>query len=243
MLMLWSVPRSRSTAFYRMMIERGDFTGAHEPFSHASVFGNAGIGGGPLATVPEVLAGLRSLATTRQVFIKETTDRRHSEALADQRFLAEDAQHTFLIRHPRETIRSYLAVRRNPRIHEIGFESQYEVYTKVSSLTGRDPLVVDAGDLMRRPADTRSGRTARTSVSISGHMPSAGSRLTGPNGRAASATGSPGWRPAQDWRRCPAAAVWTLTSTRCWAPTLLIICPLPAALSAPAGGLRLVNKC
>ncbi len=27
------------------------------------------------------------------------------------------------------------------------------MYTKVSSLTGRDPLVVDAGDLMRRPAD------------------------------------------------------------------------------------------
>jgi len=26
MLMLWSAPRSRSTAFYRMMIERGDFT-------------------------------------------------------------------------------------------------------------------------------------------------------------------------------------------------------------------------
>jgi len=25
MLMLWSAPRSRSTAFYRMMIERGDF--------------------------------------------------------------------------------------------------------------------------------------------------------------------------------------------------------------------------
>jgi len=32
MLMLWSAPRSRSTAFYRMMIERGDFTGVHEPW-------------------------------------------------------------------------------------------------------------------------------------------------------------------------------------------------------------------
>jgi hypothetical protein len=31
MLMLWSAPRSRSTAFYRMMIERGDFTAVHEP--------------------------------------------------------------------------------------------------------------------------------------------------------------------------------------------------------------------
>lgn len=154
MLMLWSVPRSRSTAFYRMMIERGDFTGVHEPFSHVQVFGHVDIGGRPLATAPQVLAELRSLTATRQVFIKDTTDRRHPGALADRRFLAEDAQHTFLIRHPRETIRSYLGVRRNPRLHEIGFEAQYEVYAKVRRLTGRDPLVVDAGDLMRRPADT-----------------------------------------------------------------------------------------
>jgi hypothetical protein len=114
MLMLWSAPRSRSTAFYRMMLERGDFTGAHEPFSHVAVFGRTEIGGRALATAPEVIAELRALAATRQVFIKDTTDRRHPEALADRRFLAEDAQHTFLIRHPRETIRSYLAIRRNP---------------------------------------------------------------------------------------------------------------------------------
>jgi len=32
MLMLWSAPRSRAAAFYRMMIERGDFTGVDEPW-------------------------------------------------------------------------------------------------------------------------------------------------------------------------------------------------------------------
>ncbi len=85
MLMLWSAPRSRSTAFYRVMIERGDFTGVHEPFSNVAVFGNVEISGRPLATAPEVIAELRSLATTRQVFIKDTTDRRHPEALADRR--------------------------------------------------------------------------------------------------------------------------------------------------------------
>ena len=79
MLMLWGAPRSRSTAFYRMMAERGDFTAVFEPFSHAAVFGQAEIGGRPLATVPEILAELRSLTATRQVFIKDTTDRRHPE--------------------------------------------------------------------------------------------------------------------------------------------------------------------
>jgi len=66
-LMLWSAPRSRSTAFYRMMIERGDFTGVHEPFSRLEVFGTADIGTRALATVPEVIAELRSLAARRSL--------------------------------------------------------------------------------------------------------------------------------------------------------------------------------
>jgi Sulfotransferase domain len=169
MLMLWSAPRSRSTAFYRMMMQRGDFTGVHEPFSRVEVSGHVDISGRPLATGAEVIAELRSLAATRQVFVKDTTDRRHPEALADRRFLAEDAQHTFLIRHPRETVRSYLAIRRNPRIHEIGFEAQHELYTKVSRLTGRDPLVVDAGDLVNRPAAIVEAYCAHVGIDFRPH--------------------------------------------------------------------------
>jgi hypothetical protein len=169
MLMLWSAPRSRSTAFFRMMTERGDFTTVHEPFSYLAIFGSVNISGRPLATAPQVIAELRSLATTRQVFIKETTDRRHTQALADRRFLAEDAQHAFLIRHPRETIRSYLAIRPDASMHEVGFEAQYEVYTEVRRLTGRDPLVVDAGDLMNRPADTIKAYCAHAGIDFRPH--------------------------------------------------------------------------
>jgi hypothetical protein len=53
MLMLWSAPRSRSTAFYRMMTERGDFTAIHEPFSNVAIFGHTEIGDKPLATAPK----------------------------------------------------------------------------------------------------------------------------------------------------------------------------------------------
>jgi hypothetical protein len=38
-LMLWSAPRSRSTAFFRTMAERGDFTAVHEPFSYLVMYG------------------------------------------------------------------------------------------------------------------------------------------------------------------------------------------------------------
>src|SRR5437763_104256 len=38
---LWSAPRCRSTAFLRMMVERGDFTVLHEPCSQLKNFGCA----------------------------------------------------------------------------------------------------------------------------------------------------------------------------------------------------------
>src|SRR5690242_19337971 len=54
LLMLWSAPRSRSTAFFRMMIERGDFTAVHEPFSYLAEFGYAEAGGVRVTSAPEL---------------------------------------------------------------------------------------------------------------------------------------------------------------------------------------------
>ena len=63
--MVLGAPRTRSTAFYRTTIERGDFTVAFEPFSHVAVFGQAEISGRSLATAPEVL-GRAALARRHQ---------------------------------------------------------------------------------------------------------------------------------------------------------------------------------
>jgi hypothetical protein len=152
--MLWSAPRSRSTAFFRMMAERGDFTVVHEPFSYLAEFGYAEVDGVRVTSAPDLFAALRSLARTTPVFVKETTGRRYPEVLAEPAFLATDAVHTFLIRHPRETIASYHAMSPDAPLHKIGFESQYEIFAAVRRLTGREPVVVDSGDLMRRPAAT-----------------------------------------------------------------------------------------
>src|ERR1700722_14624748 len=152
LLMLWSAPRSRSTAFFRMMTERGDFTAIHEPFSYLAQFGSLEIGGERLATAPELLAALRSLASKRPVFAKETTGKRYPEVLADRAFMARDASHTFLIRHPRETITARPPLEPDAPIDKFGFESQYELYTEAARLTGRDPVVVDSTDLMAHPA-------------------------------------------------------------------------------------------
>ena len=166
LLMLWSAPRSRSTAFFRMMAQRGDFTVVHEPFSYLAEFGYADVGGPRVGSVPELLGALRVLAARRPVFAKETTGKRYPEVLADRAFLASDARHAFLIRHPRETIASYHALNPLAPRDKIGFESLHEIYTAVAGLTGVQPLVIDAGDLVRSPAAVVAGYCAWAGITF-----------------------------------------------------------------------------
>jgi hypothetical protein len=70
-LMLWSAPRSRSTAFFRMMAERGDFTVVHEPFSYLVMHGHADVGGTRISSGLDLVKALLQLPG--QWFVKETT--------------------------------------------------------------------------------------------------------------------------------------------------------------------------
>ena len=151
-LVLWGAPRSRSSAFFRMMIERGDFTAVHEPFSYLAEFGYAVLAGTRVTSAPALLSGLRQLAAMRPVFVKETTGKRYPEVLGDEKFMACDAVHTFLIRHPREIIASRYPLDPDAPIDKVGFESLFEVFTEAARLTGHDPVVIDAADLVASPA-------------------------------------------------------------------------------------------
>jgi Sulfotransferase domain len=163
LLMLWSAPRSRSTAFFRMMAERGDFTVVHEPFSYLAEFGSTDVAGTRVTSAADLLAVLLDLGSRGPVFAKETTGRRYPEVLGSPEFLA-GAVHTFLIRHPRETIASYHAMNPSAPAEKIGFESLHEVFAAVSSLNGRSPAIIDAGDLMRRPAEVVAAYCARAGI-------------------------------------------------------------------------------
>lgn len=150
-LALWSLPRSRSTAFFLMMAERGDFLALHEPFSNLAEFGTVTISGTPLRSGAEVLAAIRRAALDQPVFFKDTTDERFPALLADREFLRSDARHTFLIRHPRETIASYYQLNPQVRRHQIGVAALHEIFVAVRDLTGHEPVVIDAADLVKAP--------------------------------------------------------------------------------------------
>jgi len=150
-LMLWSAPRSRSTAFFRMMAERGDFTPVHEPFSYLAEFGHVDIDGKQVTSESALIEALRALSGNGPIFVKDTTDERYPGVLEDERFLAEDATHTFIIRHPKETIASYYELNPDVALHQIGFEAQYEIFSTITRVAGREPVVIDADDLVGRP--------------------------------------------------------------------------------------------
>jgi hypothetical protein len=150
-LVLWAAPRSRSTAFFRMMAERGDHVVLHEPFSNRAEFGHAEVAGHRAGSEAELLGAIRALGATGPVFVKDTTDERYPGVLADEAFLARDARHTFLVRHPAETIRSYHAVNPAVRRDQIGLETLHELFTRVRELTGEVPVVLDGDDLVEHP--------------------------------------------------------------------------------------------
>jgi hypothetical protein len=151
MLALWSAPRSRSTAFERMMRERGDFTVLHEPFSHTQNYGSTTVDGQEITSEPGLLAALKELGG--KVFFKDTTDYYYPHLLADEEFLRK-ATHTFLIRHPREAIASHYRLHPKLNRDEIGFGWLLEIFEAVRAATGRTPVVVDSGDLLAHPART-----------------------------------------------------------------------------------------
>jgi len=150
-LMLWSVPRSRSTAFFRMMAERADFEVVHEPFSYLVMYGHTEVGGSQVSSEADLVRALVQLPGP--VFAKETTGVRYPEVLARPEFL-DGWTHTFLIRDPRETIPSYLRLEPDGKVQSIGFEFLHEIYTAVAERTGRQPVVMDAADLVSDPEGT-----------------------------------------------------------------------------------------
>ena len=162
-MILWSAPRCRSTAFLRMMVERGDFLVLHEPFSHLVDFGVADVCGAQLRSEPELIRTLLELGGRRPVFLKDTTDFHYPGVLVADRLLRE-ATHTFMIRDPAAAIESHYRLNPNLGRDEIGFAWLYEIFDAVRRATGAAPLVLDGDDLVRAPHELVEAYCARVGI-------------------------------------------------------------------------------
>jgi Sulfotransferase domain len=153
---LWGHSRSASTAFLRMMIERGDVLVAHEPLLHLTETGTAELpapgGGAPVAvhTMGDLLARLRAAGEQETVFVKEVLDYPYEYLFEHPAGLA-SFTHTFIVRDPRQTISSHYAMKPTVTSPEIGYERLFRLFELVMATTGREPLVMRAEHLIAEP--------------------------------------------------------------------------------------------
>lgn len=151
MLALWATPRTLSTAFERMMIERGDHLVVDEPFSVPHYFGPERRSDRfsetePTASYASVVDELSRLADGWPVFVKDMAY--HALFPLDRPFLAR-ATNTFLVRDPALALPSLWRMWPDFTWEEAG----YEALAALFRVAGQDgpPVVIDSEDLRRDP--------------------------------------------------------------------------------------------
>lgn len=155
-LALWSAPRTVSTAFERMMRERGDHQVVFEPFSAHYYFSarrRSARFDGELTPRPEhdfdaILADLLERTRRGPVFIKDMAY--HVIDRADDGFLAR-FRHTFIIRHPRFAVASLARIWPDFTVEEAGFGALRRLFDAVTEREGTVPTVIDGEDLLADP--------------------------------------------------------------------------------------------
>lgn len=150
---LWAVPRSASTAFERMVIERGDHEVLDEPYSGAYYHGPERVSGRypmsePDSTVEAITHEVNTLAEGRPVFVKDMAY--HPRDKLD-RVLGDGWQNSFLIRDPRWSIPSMARIWPDLTVEEAGFTALEEGVELVAA-AGEDPVIIDSDELCRDPA-------------------------------------------------------------------------------------------
>jgi hypothetical protein len=157
---MWSGPRNLSTAMMRSFEARGDCAVTDEPF-YAAYLHRTGLDH-PLRDeviesqsrdpqeVEKMLLG--PVPGHKPVWYQKHMTL-HLLPGFDRRWLA-GVSNAFLIREPRAVLASYAAKRTAVTLADLGFVQQHELFDSVADQLGTAPPVVDAADILARPAQT-----------------------------------------------------------------------------------------
>lgn len=149
---LWATPRSVSTAFERMVIERGDHTVITEPFSLPYYYGSDRVSA---RFADEQRDGCSFERTFEQLDDAEEPlffkDMAHHLGPHLTRDVLAGWRCSFLIRDPAWTFRSMGRIWPDFTDDETGYEAQRRAFDLCHELTGEVPLVIESGDLRRDP--------------------------------------------------------------------------------------------
>jgi hypothetical protein len=150
---LWSVPRSVSTSFERMMMERGDHTVFDEPFSQNYYFSAERRSTRfdeqlPGSSAAELLASIERAAEERPVFVKDMAYQ--ASMLLEPEILGR-FRNSFLVREPTAVLRSLARHWPDFTDDETGWPALGRAADAVEA-AGQPLVVVDANQLCDDPA-------------------------------------------------------------------------------------------
>ena len=152
-VVLWSAPRSRSTAFERMMIERGDHVVFDEPFSARYYYSPERRSSRYETTLADstgsaIVSRLLEAATSGPVFVKDMAY--HASGLLTEELLGE-LVNTFLVREPRAALASFARKWPDLTEEEAGYGRLGEAFAVAGRLAAEMPPVLEADDLANEP--------------------------------------------------------------------------------------------
>ena len=173
---MWSGPRNLSTALMYSFAARGDCAVWDEPF-YAAYLAATGI------THPmrdQIISSNSSDAMTvatdctgpiphgqRLFYQKHMT--LHMVPRFDRSFMRH-LKNVFLIRHPARVVASYVKKRESPRLADIGFVQQAELFDEVAGWLGHAPLVIDSADIRADPKQALTKLCAALAVPFAESM-------------------------------------------------------------------------
>lgn len=165
---LWAVPRSVSTAFERVFIERDDAEVLHEPFSHAYYHGPErrsdrfdAVEPQPEHAYDAVMAETVAARDAPIVFVKDMAYQ--AKPIQDPAFFA-NFTNTFLIRRPEEALLSLHRMWPDFTFEEAGFAKQTQLFELVTDTLAQPAVVVDATDFRRDPGSTMEAYCAAVGI-------------------------------------------------------------------------------
>ena len=152
---LWAVPRSLSTAFERVFVERDDFEVLHEPFSASYYYSQDRLSDRYSDVEPDALYNYENVLEDvlkprdKRVFLKDMPH--HARDLLSPEF-ASNFVNTFIIRDPKYVVASLHKMWPDFTLEETGFEHVYDLFRYATEANEEGAVAVDAMNFSENPA-------------------------------------------------------------------------------------------
>jgi hypothetical protein len=155
---MWSGPRNISTALMRSWGNRADTAVIDEPFYAYYLERTGKQHPGASEIIAQGETDWRKVVTLltkepvpgdRRIFFQKQMTH-HLLPEMDREWIV-DLMNCFLIRDPREVILSYIKKNADPKVEDLGFVQQWEIFDFVRERTDSVPPVIDADDVLKNP--------------------------------------------------------------------------------------------